>query len=167
MMVSDPVVPQGKVIGKKKKAPTLWIIILIKLGKGILLLSVALALYLLSGSDLPAEFNSLLLWLNVDPERAFFVSLAQSLDKVTPSNLLFVAGGTVIYSLFSVVEGFGLIFRVPWAGWMAIGESAFFIPIEVHELLRKPSLPVLGILALNVLIVVYLFRNRERLFKHH
>jgi uncharacterized membrane protein (DUF2068 family) len=61
----------------------------------------------------------------------------------------------------------GLIFRVSWAGWLAIGESAFFIPIEVFELARRPSWMVDVILVLNVVIVWYLFQNRERLFRHH
>ena len=75
--------------------------------------------------------------------------------------------GTVLYSLFSLVEGIGLIFRVPWAGWLAIGESTFFIPIEVYELLRRPSWSLVVILGLNVMIVWYLFQNRHRLFRHH
>ena len=70
------------------------------------------------------------------------------------------------YSLFSLVEGIGLIFRVSWAGWMAIGESVFFIPIEVYDLLHNFRWKVVGILALNILIVWYLFQNRHRLFKH-
>jgi len=58
------------------------------------------------------------------------------------------------------------MFRVGWAGWMAIGESAFFIPIEVYEITHDFSITVLLILAFNVLIVWYLFQNRERLFHH-
>ena len=79
------------------------------------------------------------------------------------------ATGTLLYSLFSLVEGIGLIFRAPWAGWLAIGESAFFIPIEVRELVRLPffSWVVFSVLAINVLIVWYLFQNRKRLFHHH
>ena len=81
--------------------------------------------------------------------------------------MLWVVVGTLCYSLFSLVEGVGLIFRVSWAGWLAIGESAFFIPIEIHELVKNPVLPVFLVLALNVVIVWYLFRNRRWLFRHH
>jgi uncharacterized membrane protein (DUF2068 family) len=80
---------------------------------------------------------------------------------------VWVAVGTLFYSMFSLVEGIGLMFRVGWAGWLAIGESAFFIPIEIHELTRRFSWPVFVILALNIFIVWYLFQNRERLFRHH
>ncbi len=74
---------------------------------------------------------------------------------------------TVLYSLISLVESVGLIFRFFWAGWLAIGESAFFIPIEVRELIIRPHGFVLGVLAFNVLIVWYLFATRHRLFRHH
>ena len=90
--------------------------------------------------------------------------------------ILMAAAGTLIYSLFSLVEAIGLMFRVSWAGWMAIGESAFFIPIEIYELLGRGNrasgrqghpLMILTILAINIFILIYLYRNRARLFKHH
>ena len=69
--------------------------------------------------------------------------------------------------MFSLVEGTGLLFRIRWAGWLAIGESLFFIPIEVHELMKRFSVAVFVILALNVWIAWYLYQNRARLFRHH
>ncbi len=78
------------------------------------------------------------------------------------------AVGTFLYSLFALVEGIGLTFRVSWAGWLSIGESAFFIPIEIYELIHRGfSWTVFGILVFNVFIVWYLFENRQRLFHHH
>ena len=151
----------------KKRAPTLYAIIAIKLVKGLLFISLALAAYTLSDNDLPAEFRHLLHWMRVNPERKFFADLAVQIGNITEANVLWVAAGTLVYSLFSLVEGVGLMFRVSWAGWMAIGESTFFIPIEVYELVKKPSLPVTVILAINIFIVWYLLQNRHRLFRHH
>jgi len=106
-------------------------------------------------------------WLRVNPERKFFSDLALQVGKITEAKVLWVAAGTMVYSLFSLVEGVGLIFRVSWAGWMAIGESAFFIPIEIHSLVQSFTLRVFVILVLNIVIVWYLFQNRHRLFRHH
>ena len=84
---------------------------------------------------------------------------------LTEAKVLWAAAGTLVYSLFSLVEGVGLMFRVSWAGWMAIGESAFFIPIEIYELVHRtvPDRPrpghtvtVLVILVINIVIVWYL-----------
>jgi uncharacterized membrane protein (DUF2068 family) len=152
---------------QSQRAPTLYAIIAIKLVKGIILLLLALGVYSLLDNDLSADYKQLLHWIHVDPERKFFAKLAMSIKQITPANIYWVATGTALYSLFSLVEGVGLIFRVTWAGWMAIGESLFFIPIEVYELAKHFSMAVLVILLLNIFIVIYLVRNRERLFHHH
>jgi uncharacterized membrane protein (DUF2068 family) len=151
----------------KKRAPTLYFIILIKLIKGIVFLLLARGVYSLSDNNLPEDFRNLLEFFHLDPERKFFTDLATKIGEITPKNLIWLARGTVFYSLFSFVEGIGLTFRASWAGWMAIGESAFFIPIELWELMRHFSWTVLIILGLNILIVWYLLANRRRLFRHH
>ena len=162
-MAADP-----QIIGPKpKRAPTLYLIIAGKMIKGTLALALALFIFKLAGPDLAEAFDRLLHWFHLDPESRFFSEVGDKLDKVTPANVRWVGVVTVLYSLISLVEGVGLIFRAPWAGWLAIGESAFFIPIEVRELIIRPHGFVLAVLAFNVLIVWYLFVNRSWLFRHH
>src|SRR5690349_21121 len=139
-----------------------------KLLKGALFVSLAIVVYTLSDNDLPAEYQRLLHFLRLNPERRFLADLAIQIGQLTESKVVMTAIATLVYSLFSLVEGIGLLFRVSWAGWMAIGESAFFIPIEIYELVvRRFSLTVLFILGFNITIVWYLFANRRRLFHHH
>jgi len=153
---------------KKERAPTLYFIIAAKLVKGLLSLALAFGVYKLAGKDLQDLFDRFIRWIHLDPEKKFFSDIGDKLDQITPANIRWVATGTLLYSLFSLVEGIGLLFRAPWAGWLAIGESTFFIPIEVFELVHHGfSWKVLVILGLNVLIVWYLFQNRHRLFRHH
>ena len=122
-------------------------------------------------------FNQFLTWVHLDPERSFFTAIADWLDTITPNNMRVVASGMFLCGLFLLVEGFGLAFRAKWAIWLTIGESAFFIPIEIFELLRRrlPNLPdqprpelfhhpkigLLIVLALNILIVWYLLCKPE------
>ena len=152
---------------KKKPAPTLYFIIVAKLVKGTLALALAFGVLELAKQDLPDLFNHFIEWLKLDPENRFLSEISDRLETITAANVRWVALGTFLYSLFSLVEGIGLIFRAPWAGWLAIGESAFFIPIEVHELVRYPHLYIFGVLGFNMLIVWYLYANRKRLFRHH
>ena len=139
-------------------------------------MALAIVAYTLSDNDLPAEYKHLLHHLRLNPERKFWADLAVQVGQLTEAKVLWAAAGTLVYSLFSLVEGVGLMFRVSWAGWMAIGESAFFIPIEIYELVHRtaperthPGHPVtvLVILVINIVIVWYLFQNRQRLFRHH
>lgn len=159
-MTSDSLIP-------RKRAPTLYVIIAIKLVKGALFVMLAFVAYALSDNNLPTEYQHLLHYLRLNPEKRFWTQLAVQVGQLTEARVVWVAVGTLIYSLFSLVEGIGLMFRVRWAGWLAIGESAFFIPIEVFELVHHPSWTVAGILGLNIFIVWYLFANRDRLFRHH
>ena len=153
----------------KKRAPTLYAIIALKLVKGSLFLALAIFAYTLSDNDLPAEFQNFLHHLRLNPERKFWADLARQVGHLTEGKVLWAAAGTLIYSLFSLVEGVGLIFRVSWACWMAIVESAFFVPIEVYELVRRPkfSWSIFIVTIINILIVWYLAKNRHRLFHHH
>jgi uncharacterized membrane protein (DUF2068 family) len=150
----------------KSRAPTFYAIIVTKLLKGALFLTIAIVAYTLSDNNLPVEYQKLLHWLRFNPERRFFADLAAHVAKLTEANVLLVGAGSLLYSLFSLVEGIGLIFRVGWCGWMAIGESAFFIPLEVYELMERFRLNVFILFVINVIIVWYLLKNRHRLFKH-
>ncbi|MEY2409769.1 MAG: hypothetical protein QOF48_2439, partial [Verrucomicrobiota bacterium] len=153
----------------KKPAPTYYGIIAFKLIKGGLFFLLAWMMWALSDNDLPAEVKNLMQILKVNPANKFFTQLAEKVGDLTEAKVLWAAAGTLVYSLFSLVEGGGLIYRVSWAGWLAIGESAFFIPIEIYELNRRGKFSwwLLGLLIVNIVIVWYLFTNRHRLFRHH
>jgi uncharacterized membrane protein (DUF2068 family) len=160
----------------KKRAPTLYAIITIKLLKGLLFVTLAIVAYTLSDNNLPAEYQNALRHLRLNPERKFWADLAVEVGHLTEAKVLWTAAGTLVYSLFSLVEGVGMMCRVSWAGWMAIGESAFFIPIEIYELVHRTAgerprpghtVTVFIILVINIVIVWYLFQNRHRLFRHH
>lgn len=149
-----------------KRAPTLYGIAAFKLGKGLIFLLFALGIYTLSDNDLPREFRTLIEWMRLDPGHEFFRNTLAKLSRVTEQNMLWVAGGTGAYAALAIVEGIGLLLRFRWAAYLAIAEGAFFIPIEVNELGRAFTVGMSVILVINVIIVVYLWRNRARLFRH-
>jgi uncharacterized membrane protein (DUF2068 family) len=163
---------------KPKHAPTVYFIVAFKFVKGIAALLLALGAYNLSDNNLPDDFHRLLLFLHIDPEKRFFLDIADRLTEVTASNLYWLTGLSVAYGLFMLLQAVGLAFRVSWAVWLVIIESGFFIPIEILDLIHKhtanpenrPHLPkygVLIVLAANVAIVWYLYKNRERIIRHH
>lgn len=163
-MASDP--KAGK--ETLKRAPTLYVIIALKLLKGLTFVAVAYFAYILSDNDLPAEYQHLLHLLRANPERKFWSDIAAQVGNLTEARMVHAAVGTFIYSLFSLIEATGLMFRISWAGWLSIGESAFFIPIEIWELVHvKFTWLVFVILIANIFMVWYLFQNRDRLFRHH
>src|SRR5579859_386336 len=185
-MPADP-----KTSAAKNHAPTLYFIAICKLAKGACLLLIAAGIYSLAGKDLQSDFDRFLEWVRVDPEHSFFRNISDALSTVTPGNVRATALAFFLYGIFLLVGGTGLAMRAKWAIWLTIGESAFFIPIEVLELSRRrprlnpnpsddtpppppihhlfphPKIGLAIVLTLNVLIVWYLLKNRQRLFKHH
>jgi uncharacterized membrane protein (DUF2068 family) len=159
-----------------KRAPTLYLIIAFKIIKGVLFFWLAIALYCESTHDLPAEYRAFLNGpfaqtvfghLKIHPENRFFTHLAEQVGDLTESKVRWAAVGTLLWSLFPLVEGIGMVYRVGWAGWLAIGESAFFVPIELYELARKFSWYLTVVTIINVFIVYYLYYYRAVLFHHH
>jgi uncharacterized membrane protein (DUF2068 family) len=179
-MDTDPQTPVAK-----NRAPTLYFIAICKLAKGLGLLLIAAGIYSLAGKDLQDSFDKFLEWVRVDPEHSFFHNIGESLAYATPGGVRDTAVALFTYGLFLIVGGTGLALRAKWAIWLTIGESGFFIPIEIFELTRPPRVrlpdamsapphlfahPKIGlliVLILNVFIVWYLLKNRKRLFKHH
>jgi uncharacterized membrane protein (DUF2068 family) len=138
----------------------------LKLAKCALLFGIAFGIYALMDSDLRHEFERFLRFIRVDPEHAFFANLGDRLQAITPGRVRFLASGAFLYAMLLLVESAGLMRRAFWAAWLAIGETAFFVPVEIFELVRGFSKTMLAILAVNVAIVWYLLRNRRRLFPH-
>ena len=181
LAVRNPLAPDTpRTVAARRVAPTLYLIIADKLFKGLLSLLLAFSFYKMTGVNLSGLFDRFVLWMHLDPENRFLTDIGNLIDEITPANMRWIAMGTLLYSLLSLVEGVGLAFRARWANWLAIGESAFFIPIEIYELLHRHvlnhprheiwdhrELGLLLVLAGNILIVWYLYANRKRLFREH
>jgi uncharacterized membrane protein (DUF2068 family) len=151
----------------RRRAPTLWAIIIVKLGKALLLLLLAVGFFNLIGKDVGDVFDHLLRVVKLDPSSQFFARIGDQLDKVTPANLKWLASGSLLYAVLLLVECAGLIRRSWWAVWFAIGETAFFIPVELFELVSHFTWVVFCLFVLNSAMVAYLVANRDRLFHHH
>jgi uncharacterized membrane protein (DUF2068 family) len=176
-MSSEANVPAPAVAGATpalplKRAPTLFVISLFKVVKGVLFLALGFIIYLQATQDLPGEVEG---WLQkpvvrrllIHPESKFIRHIADQIEEKTPNQVRSWGVGTMLFSLFPLVEGIGMLFRAGWAGWLAIGESAFFVPIEVYEMAKTFSWYMLVIMIINIIIVWYLYANRQTLFHHH
>ena len=167
----------------KKRAVTLYAIIIFKLFKALLCVALAVAIHHEAHKNMSEDWDhflhrpvimSLFEDLRINPESKFFTGLAESIGKLTAVNVHRAALGALLLSLFPLVEGIGLLCRAPWAGWLAIGESAFFIPIEFYEMMSyelvKPRIfpwSIFVVTVINIIIVWYLYDNREVQFHHH
>jgi uncharacterized membrane protein (DUF2068 family) len=146
----------------RPKSPTLLLIALFKLTKGVLLLIVAFGAHKLLHRDLAVTVAHWVDTLRVDPDNRYIHRLLAHLLAVTPAQLRAASVGTFVYSGLLLTEGVGLLLRKRWAEYFTIITTAGLIPLEIYEIVHHLTVAKVVILAVNVAIVVYLIVQVRR-----
>ena len=128
------------------------------------LLLVAAGIYLVghTGTDFGSLANHIARGIELDPRRPFVRHLITRLGKLRRHEVLVFGIGALAYGSLELVEGTGLWLRKRWAEWLTVIATALLVPLELYELVRKPSPLKAAGLAVNLVIVVYLYRVVRR-----
>jgi uncharacterized membrane protein (DUF2068 family) len=78
-----------------------------------------------------------------------------------------VSAGTAVYAALLLIEGVGLWLRQRWAEYFTVIVTASLIPLELFEIIRRPTVTNLVLLAINIVIVVYLVASVLRALRKH
>lgn len=144
----------------------LMLIAVFKILKGLALLAVALGALRMMHKDLAAEFEHWVNLLRVDPHNHYILLILEKLSHVDAKRLRELSVGTFFYAMIFFTEGIGLALRKRWAEYMTIVTTASFLPLEVYEIARRPSLSRVVMLLVNLAIVAYLVFELRRNPKH-
>jgi uncharacterized membrane protein (DUF2068 family) len=105
--------------------------------------------------------------LNLTPGRGWVANLYQATiakwGQLSTGKQVAVAVGAILYGCLEALEGVGLLLRRRWAEYLVLIATVVFLPIEIEEVIRKPTLLKVGALIVNLLIIGYLIW-RKRLF---
>jgi uncharacterized membrane protein (DUF2068 family) len=82
-----------------------------------------------------------------------FIAAASRLDD---RRLMGLAAAAMAYVLLRFVEAYGLWLRRRWAQWLAALSGGVYLPVELYELVHRPSVIKGGILLLNLAVVAYM-----------
>ncbi len=134
----------------------LLLIGLFKLSKSLFFFCVGIGALHLIHRDLGDEAMRLATALRFDPEGRLVTLLMQKADLIDAARLREIGFGTFAYSALALVEGIGLMLEKVWAEYLTLGLTVLFLPWELFELARRPSLFRLALLAINLLVLVYL-----------
>jgi uncharacterized membrane protein (DUF2068 family) len=133
----------------------------------VLIVGGIILLTLSAKTDIHQLVNTIQVQLNLDSGRGLWRQLVdQVLDRFGHASRLqatAVAVGAILYGCLEAFEGIGLLLRRRWAEYLVLVATAAFLPVEIDELIRKPSVFKAGALLINVLIIAYLIW-RKRLF---
>ncbi len=128
--------------------------------KGALVLIIGIALLTLIHRDAQAVAETVVRYSHLNPDRKFLRRFVEFAGTVSDARLWFLGSLALLYSLVRFTEAYGLWRARAWAEWFAIISGTVYIPIEIYELARHPSIFKVAVLTFNVLIVAYMIYVR-------
>lgn len=91
--------------------------------------------------------------------------LLYATTHLNDSNVRLLALAALAYSTVRFIEAYGLWRLRAWAEWFAIVSGGVYLPFELYELVRHPTVVKVVIVILNAAIVAYLLYVRWS--EHH
>ena len=131
--------------------------------RGLLLLIAGGYLVTHLGSDFGRLADRVMRAVELDPRRPFLHRIIAKLHHLHAGTVLATGIAALGYGLLETVEGWGLWRDKLWAEYLTVIATALLIPLELYELVRKPSVVKAAGIAVNVAVIVYLaHRLRQR-----
>ncbi len=134
--------------------------------KGLLGFAVGIALISLLHRDLRQVAENVLGYLHIDPTGNLAQLFVERAAKINESNIMIFVALAFVYTLVRFVEAYGLWRLRAWAEWFAIISGTIYLPIEIYEIFRQPTIIKFLIFFFNLALVLYLIYVRREA-KYH
>lgn len=131
-------------------------------GTGVILL--ALGLLTLLHRDVEDAVESLLVHLHLNTDHRVARVILKAASGVTDARIWGIAGAALAYSTVRFVEAWGLWHKRVWAEWFALLSGGLYLPWEIMKVAEQPNFFHVGLLAGNLVIVLYMLYVRVRAF---
>lgn len=135
-------------LGKSVRAVAIF-----EMAKGVLLLLAGFGALAFLHRDVRAVAVELVGRFHLDPEQRYPSIFIRAAAQVTDAKLWLWSGVAVAYAAFRFVEGYGLWHQRPWAEWLALVSGGIYLPLEIYELIAKPTWVRVGVLIANLAVV--------------
>jgi uncharacterized membrane protein (DUF2068 family) len=129
--------------------------------KGLILLLLSAGLLSLINKDLDHLSKKLAQDLNLDVDKHYINLLLSKIGMVKTTLLVEVSIGMFLYGVLSWVEAYGLHKRKRWGEYLTAIATGLLIPLEIYEVVFRPSVVRVAVLILNVVVVYYLIKHKE------
>ncbi len=127
-----------------------------KLLNGVISIAATCAIVHLFHKNVAQHAASWLDHFNIESDNPIAAACLWRLRFVQSKQLYELALLSSFYSVLFLTEGVGLLLKRRWAEYLALIATGFFIPFEVYEIFRQPSVLKALLLSINTAVVVYL-----------
>jgi uncharacterized membrane protein (DUF2068 family) len=140
----------------RRSRRVLRLIALERLARGVILLVAGVYLFFNLNEDFGRLADRVARAIELDPRRPIVHRIVAYLHHLHASELRVIAVAALGYGVLELVEGTGLWLDRLWAEFLTVIATSLLIPVEIYELVRRPSPWKAGGIAVNVAIVAYL-----------
>ena len=140
----------------------LRLIAVFKLFKAVSLIALGIAVLRLTHADQTAMLEHWAARIGLAPGARYVDLAVGKITSIPPHRLRDVGLGSFVYAALFLTEGTGLWLRKRWAEWFTTIITASLVPLEVYEIVRRPSAAKVGVTLINVAVVVYLVMRGRR-----
>jgi uncharacterized membrane protein (DUF2068 family) len=133
--------------------------------RGALLLAAGVYLLFHVNNDFGRLAERVLRAIDLDPRRPYLHRIVSYLHHLHASEVRVAAIFALGYGVLELVEGTGLWLDQLWAEYLTVIATSLLIPLELYELVHRPTVLKAGGLIVNFAIVAYLvslLRRRRR-----
>ena len=140
--------------------------------KGAVVLIAGFGLLSFLGRD-NEEFAELIIrHLQLNPAKHYPQIFITAMSRLNDAHLLALAGFAALYAMVRFAEAYGLWYERRWAEWLAALSGGVYVPIEIYELLHRPTWLKVAALIVNLMVVAYMVwllteTRRRRAAKAH
>lgn len=129
--------------------------------KGVIGLIAGFGILSLINRDIADFAEDLVGFLHLNSEGRLAHKIVETITKLDSSNIKIFFILSLFYAAKCFVEAYGLWRLRAWAEWLAIISGSLYIPIEIYELIHKPTFTRAGVLIVNIAVVIYLYSFRK------
>lgn len=98
--------------------------------------------------------------LHVNPEGKLSGLFLELANHATDRSLWVLAFGAIVYAGVRSIEAYGLWRAREWAQWFELLSTALYLPAELYWLLHHPSWLKWGVLATNLVVLMFMMALR-------
>ena len=127
-----------------------------KLLKAATLVATGVGVFKLIHADIGRDLERWAVRLGLDPESRLVGHAIEKLTNIPPRTMRELGIVSFIYAGLFLTEGVGLWLLKRWAEWFTVILTGSLLPIEIYEILQRPTAIKILILIVNLAVVIYL-----------